>query len=117
MAVLHSCPGLEVEVLVDGQPLPEYADEEASTAEGVTNYVPAQSGAEFSLRTKFIAPFPFKYGVKVTISVDGVRQRYLYESHKMFSSAGLIDYGVSFKEGDTWYRRNYCFTALDIGTL
>jgi hypothetical protein len=54
MAILDAVPALEFQILVDGQPLPEYENEEEPQDEDtVTKYIEAQSGKEFASKYKF----------------------------------------------------------------
>lgn len=76
MAVLPDIPGLHVNIEVAGEALPEY---EYSTADNgqaylvnkVSKYVEAPSGAKFTLRTFFKAPFDPPFPVHVEIMFDG----------------------------------------------
>lgn len=55
MVTPPSCPGVIVEILVSGQPLPEYddIDEGPILPNTVTKYIEAQSDAEFAVRVRF----------------------------------------------------------------
>jgi hypothetical protein len=69
MAMLHICPGFEVQILVNGQVLPEYEKEkEPEDDDTVTKYVEAQSGKEFAIKYKFNVSFKWKHmSVSLTI--------------------------------------------------
>jgi hypothetical protein len=58
MAIHTDYPGLKVEIVVNGQPLPEH-DPETNTADSnvVTKYVEAESGAEFSVNSASMRHF------------------------------------------------------------
>lgn len=116
MAVLDGVPGLKGEILVGDQPLHEYNDEEEATPNEVTKYVEAQSGAEFTVRNTFSAPFPTRYGVEFSVSVDGARQRSYGEPDELYRSHGFLWRGMSHAEDGKRFMRNYRFTGLSIGT-
>lgn len=115
MAICDDHPGLRAEILVDGQPLQEYDDEEGAP-DTISKYVEATSGKEFAVRVIFCQPFTTQHGVQVRLSVDGASDRTLFfPPDKIYSPAGATKRGVSFQEDGKWYRRNYRFTSLNIG--
>ncbi|KAF1970458.1 hypothetical protein BU23DRAFT_570637 [Bimuria novae-zelandiae CBS 107.79] len=75
MAIIPDCPGLKVEVIVDGNALKEYDDYE-SRGNGTTNLRPvvsveSVSGAKFQIRITYEAGFSKMHGVRSAISIDG----------------------------------------------
>jgi hypothetical protein len=67
--------GLVVEIVVGGELLPEYADEDIKDEDNpvtVTRYVEAPSGAEFSVRYAFDKSFSEKKEITLFIFVGGV---------------------------------------------
>jgi hypothetical protein len=77
MAVLPSCPGLKVEVIVNGEPITEYDDNEADQpnelgANATSTYIEAASGAKYAIRVTFSDGFQRKYTVKAAAHIDGV---------------------------------------------
>jgi hypothetical protein len=73
MAVHDDCPGLTVEILVDGKPLEEYAyEEEDELPNTTTRYVECRSGTEFAIKTNFKAPFA-PMDILLVIWLDGTR--------------------------------------------
>jgi hypothetical protein len=117
MAICDDHPGLRAEIVVDGQALKEYDDEEAAP-NTITKYIEASSGKCFAMKMSFDPPFPTRYGVEVRVSVDGASGRKIsYAPDQLYTPAGHVKSGVSFQENGRWFRQNYCFTALNIGEM
>lgn len=117
MAVLSKYPGLEVTVVVNGQPLQEYNDDDGENPQSsaVTKYVEAQSGARFWVEFRFKPPFPVYYGVQVLLSIDGkalvahcLYANEIYQYISRWKSAG-------WKRNGEWVEQRFCFSKLDIG--
>jgi hypothetical protein len=120
MAINSECPGLKVEVLVEGQTLQEYDadDDEDPTPKATTKYIEAQSDKDFALRTNFSAPFPSQYGVAAHVRVDGMAETGIaYEPRDLYRQQGYIKEGICMKKDGTWFQQKYHFTALNIGEL
>ncbi|KAH8730022.1 hypothetical protein GQ44DRAFT_723497 [Phaeosphaeriaceae sp. PMI808] len=116
MAISNENPGMKVEITVDDQPLPEFDDDQAES-KAVTKYVQAISGKKFALKFTFSEPFPTQNGVEAEICVDGEKRRILaYKPDYLYQPSGHFKRGVSFQKGGQWYRQDYQFTALNIGT-
>ncbi|KAH4957631.1 hypothetical protein HBH77_120110 [Parastagonospora nodorum] len=114
MAISNETPGLRAEILVDGQPLPEYEDDEAEL-NTVTRYIEASSNKEFVLRWEFGHPFPERYGVEMRVSIDGAAYRVkIKEANELYRPGGHTKTGVGHKKHGQCFRRNYRFTALNI---
>ncbi|KAH3917425.1 hypothetical protein HBI56_118040 [Parastagonospora nodorum] len=114
MAISNETPGLRAEILVDGQPLPEYEDDEAEL-NTVTRYIEASSNKEFVLRWEFGHPFPERYGVEMRVSIDGAAYRVkIKEANELYRPGGHTKTGVGHKKNHQCFRRNYRFTALNI---
>jgi hypothetical protein len=80
MAIHNSCPGLNVQVIVGGQPLTEYIDQDVSqNPHSVTAYVEAVSGAQFEINSTFTVPFPLA-DVSCAIYLDGKRVKLFWTS-------------------------------------
>ena len=70
MAVLDSVPGLEVQILVDDEPLDEFEDtDHPATPDTVTKYIAAETGKQFELRYAFDQT-PTDEGVLCQVSTD-----------------------------------------------
>jgi hypothetical protein len=74
MAICDDVHGLQSEVLVNGQPLREYEDDEAEP-NTTSKYIEESSDGESILRWKFSHPFPVQYGVEARMQVDGEQRR------------------------------------------
>jgi hypothetical protein len=116
MAIFHNVPGLKAEVLVDGEPLPEYDDDDDDdNAEPgtVTKYIEAISDKEFILEYALGMDVPTNHGVEVRTEVDeekcriGIPPQHLHKSH--------CNSGPSYFKDGEYFRQHYRFTALDLG--
>ncbi|KAH7085200.1 hypothetical protein BKA63DRAFT_574293 [Paraphoma chrysanthemicola] len=117
MAICDDHPGLRAEIIVDGQPLQEYEDEEGAPGT-ITKYIEASTDKEFAMKTTFSPPFPTEYGVEVEIIVDAALPRALaYAPEDLHASGGHFKFGVNFRENGKWYHKKYRFTALNIGNF
>ncbi|KAL6707187.1 hypothetical protein ACN47E_004734 [Coniothyrium glycines] len=118
MAIIEGLKGVKVEIVVAGQALKEFDDDEddqtRNSNASVTKYIEAESDAEFSIRTTFSKSFSTKFGVGITINVDGTRLTYNYESSDLHSRKGLSHYGTHHRDKGIWYQRNYRFAAINI---
>jgi hypothetical protein len=120
MVIPPSCPGLNVEILVDGQPLQEYDDVDKNPVppNTVTKYIEARSNVNFSIRAKFDAKFPFPAGhVQFKTSLDQQHtQGNLIPAQYLFHPEGTMNEGYfSHTGGETHDLYKYCFVALDLG--
>jgi hypothetical protein len=120
MVAPSSCPGVTVEILVDGQPLAEYDDIDAAPASlnTVTEYIEARSDVEFAVRVRFTADFLFPAAnMEMRTVIDGVpRERSLLYGNTLSSSSGTTIKGCSVQiSPETEAVQNFRFTALDIG--
>lgn len=117
MAILPLCPGLTVEVLVDGEPLSEYDDVSDTPAlpGTVTKCVEAKWGVEFSIRLVFASPFSLDSDVGFDVYVDGqlVASRVALKQHLYCTEGRYISAAYS-KKDSTWVKRNMCFAELAV---
>jgi len=119
MAVLPFCPGLTVEIFVNGAPLPEYDNDSDTPASPttVTKYIEATSGANFAIKTIFTQEFPFLKGnIDAQISLDGrvVAGKILREA--WFFEERLFE-GRNSQIGEQSKIQKFCFAELEIGKL
>lgn len=116
MAIAPEHPGLEVTICIDGQPLPEYEDDEEDPApKTTTKYIEARSDRHFSIVTRFKPPFPTEYHVRAWLSIDGIgmdRRLWLREDlfERPFEKAG-----IRRQEGEEWVKQKFSFAKLNIG--
>jgi len=121
MAVLGGLPGLEVRVMVNGEPLKEYTDtfvdeEEAKT---VIKYIEAVSGANFEISCRFTRPYPHRDVVNsahVELDGEGVGGRIIRKSYLQPLPRG---YTASIKgrttgQGQKWLEEKFRFAELNI---
>lgn len=117
MAILPDCPGLKVEVLVNGEALKEFGDDETPPPKTIVRYIEAVSDAQFGIQYECTPPFPSTYGVKARLQLDGgAASKRIHESkgllgkkHNFMSRRCQID-GVAFSQ-------NYRFSKITIGDL
>lgn len=116
MAVLPSCPEINVEVVVNGEALKEYEDDEESTTRTkVTKYVEAASETNFEIRYAIAPRHSSRHGVRVRIGIDGRhmcgtihRRKNFHGTHSLNGASSRL---ASGKHGMSKFR----FTELDIG--
>ena len=117
MAVLPFCPGLAVEIFVNGAPLPEYDDNSDTSASPttVTKYVEATSGANFAIKVSFTEGYPFPKGdVEARISLDGRVIHKGMNCEDRFYHTRLYQ-GRSIQIGGHPKIQKFCFAELEIG--
>jgi hypothetical protein len=116
MAVLPSYPGLTVEILVDGEPLPEYDGDEGDRAyDTKTTYVEARTNAEFSVRYTFEPGFMSPH-LSVEVIVDGTTIGYVFCASKdLLRGATHTVVGRNFNIGDRAYVQKLRFSELAVG--
>jgi hypothetical protein len=119
MAVLPWCPGLNVEILVDGQPLPEYDDMDDSPTHPnrITKYIEAQPGAEFVTRAIFDGEFRFpasdiEIGVEIDGKSPGGTRTHFYEED-FYRSEGVKVDGYSVLHSTVFHK--FRFAAINVG--
>lgn len=120
MAILHTCPNLEVEIVVDGIALQEYdddeeeeAEEEQRSAHTVTKYVEVRSDSEFAIRTKISGPLPapkFSKGV----FLDEVQVRSTFYKWYTFDDQ-LLQEGRPSQVGEQAVCQKFRFRNMAIG--
>lgn len=111
MAINEYVPGIEAVIIVDGQPLKEYQDDDEEEQVNETiRYVEAAAGKTFSIQVKKPKNFPFKYDfLAYHFWVDGE-----------FSGAAVsitMDEQISVSQGvvDNDRIHKYCFLSLETG--
>jgi hypothetical protein len=120
MVVPPSCPGLNVEILVDDQPLEEYddVDESAAPPNTITKYIEAQSNAYFAVRVKFDHEFLFPASdINYKIFIDQeCSSSSLIPADDLFTPSGRIARGRKTPMGDgTNTLQKFRFIPLDLG--
>lgn len=120
MVVPPFCPGAIIEVLVDGEPLPEYDDPDPSASEPntVTKYIEAKSDAEFAIDIKFTDDFRYPASdieAQVLLDTKSMRRNRILAT-MLFDTAGqMLEGRPSQITPDTCALQRYRFGALSIG--
>lgn len=117
MAVLDSCPGLEVKILSDNKALKEHADIHAANApKTVTNYVEVEADGAFQVRLQFSDRYACKFGVRVEIRLDGHKvYGGLYRPSMLKKAAGHTCAGTRSKIRGKWHVSNLLFAQFALG--
>jgi hypothetical protein len=120
MVTPPSCPGLNVEVIVDGQSLQEYdeIDEGPVAPNTVTKYIEARSNAYFAVRVRINDDFPFPASdleLKAKIDQQHVSRgliaaKYLFDPRGNFAEGKKVHLSAS---NDVLHK--FRFIALDLG--
>lgn len=72
MAILNSCPGLEVKVVANNEALKEHADLQTNDApKTITHYVEVNSEGAFEVHAVFTNDYTCRFGVRIEIRLDG----------------------------------------------
>jgi len=124
MAILDELLGLEVEVVVNGQPLKEYTDTfvDEDQPKTVVKYIEAVSGANFEIRCRFTSPYPHQEVVNgVEVRLDGERAGFIL-IRKSCLMPLLSEFTSSIQgrrtgQGQTWSQEKFRFAELSIGTF
>jgi hypothetical protein len=120
MVAPRSCPGLNVEILVDDQPLQEYDDMEDDLGDPNTiiKYIEARSNAYFAVRVEMNYDFPFPAGdleIRTTVDERHTDSR-LIRADKLYDLSGTIINGCVTRIGDrTDGLYKFRFVALNSG--
>ena len=118
MAVLSKVPGLEVQIVVRGEPLREYEERGARVPrDSVERYVEAQTNAHFEIHYSFTHPFPPDPAVFMFVMIDGKDvDEPLIRPFELFERKGHTSIGPVYKSGSSWKVRKYRFRGIRIGT-
>jgi hypothetical protein len=115
MAIFPDVPGLQAEVVVDGEPLAEYDDDDDNNADSgtITKYIEALSNKEFALRYTLNMDALMDYGVQAKITVDDMKCHIAHPPENRHNTHHR--YGPSYLKDGQHVRQHYRFTALNIG--
>lgn len=115
MAIHADCPGLTVEIYVDGKPLEEYKNpEEKDVPKTATRYVECRSGAEFAIKTNFKAPFtPVDTGIIAYLEGTKVHSQ-IAQPHEMLTRI-YEQVETRWKEYGQWRASSFLFSDLSFG--
>lgn len=121
MAIIPGIPGLEVSILVDSQPLPEYSEEDESDSVPpgtITKFVESRAGSEFAIQIKFGVDFLYASDdtIVVKICIDGHRAdcRLIDQTFRRTRFPVIIDVARFMEEG-VWKKAKFRFTDIVVG--
>ncbi|KAH7084824.1 hypothetical protein BKA63DRAFT_573833 [Paraphoma chrysanthemicola] len=116
MPVIADVQGLEVHIIVDGQPLYEWQDRDAKVSPKTEErYIEAQSNKEFQIHYSFKPPFPSDRPVSMIVTIDGLDvDEPLTRPFELFEPTGHTSYGPISSLGSEWVVRNYKFAPIQI---
>ena len=122
MAIIPSCPGVEVEVIVNRsrQPLHEYEDNNSNTPpppNTITKYIEAKSGAEFAIHLLFTYGYRYPVGhIEELIKLDGEPvESYIIIPADFFHLFKHFVDGQCAQVGDYVVLQKFRFNQLSIG--
>lgn len=117
MAVLNSCPGVEVKILSNKKDLKEYADTKANDPpNSTTRYIEVELDGAFEVHLQFTDQYSDRYGVRVDVKLDGhkVAGR-LYRASRVKNAAGHTLAGAQKKIRGRWHISNFRFSLFALG--
>ena len=116
MAVIPDLPGVEANIVVDGETLKEYNDDIPSPPKTISKYIEAKSGAVFEIEFKYTPPFSNKRAVSMIVAVDGNElDEPLLRPREILKKQGHRSCGPLSSNGRLSSVQRYSFSALDIG--
>ena len=125
MAIIDGIHGLEIVVLVDGQPLREYEqppDDNDDNDKRVTRYVVAEPGKKFAVLIKRQRGFKHggpKWDISSRLYIDGTNVKSLL-TNKSYYPDGLGEQLFSEVETEVkkgkWEKREFMFSDLVFGS-
>ncbi|KAF2117494.1 hypothetical protein BDV96DRAFT_685220 [Lophiotrema nucula] len=115
MAILHDWPTLKVNIVVNDVPLEEYPIHGLDLPKTVARYIPASSGADFTIKYAFTRPFPADRPVSIGIKIDGYPvDEPFHHGRDLFEKEGYTCSGAMLKAGLRWYERKFKFAEISI---
>jgi len=114
MAIVRFFPGLKVEILVGGEPLPEYmCDDDIQTGSVATTYIEAQSGRPFKVKVTYSEPFSTANAVSMLIFCNGKQAARTFKHGKdLYSHLGHTYSSVPSKKVTNSLRQRFYFEEL-----
>jgi hypothetical protein len=119
MAIHPDYPGLSAEVVVDGQPLREYVDDELPQPGIVTTYIEVETNADFAVRYTIPKGLNGVCGVRGNLRIDGKNICSRNIVHKQLEKRDVtkcLD-SLFLNRGTSSYTQKFRFSQLRIGTL
>lgn len=121
MAILSGLPGATAEVVVDGQALKEYPDEDdpGNSPKTTSVYVESVPGTEFSLRCTFGRNFPFRCNdLLYETVIDGDASEAAHRKKELFDNRGesVVEAArLRGVENGRCITKSFTFQTLSIG--
>lgn len=119
MAIIPGVPHVVVDIVVDGQPLPEYLDEdeeESVTSNSTTKYVESVSGSHFGIRLDLtgMEPRHLKRGNSIVAKyyLDGQQAASAVHRFPLRQQIISVIPGTIQREGGIWVERKFLFADL-----
>lgn len=117
MAILNSCPGLEVTIKCNKKALKEHADTQVNDApNAVTNYVEVEADGAFELHLQVASTYSSKYGLRMRVQLDGGDvDDTLIRFGQLKKPGGHTFTGARSKQRGKWYTSNFRFSEFLLG--
>jgi hypothetical protein len=105
MAILDSCPGLEVKIVSNDRTLEEYRDARAEHANNsTTHYVQVESDGTFQIILQATDAYRSRHGIHVEIRLDGHKvDGSLIRLKNLHKTGGHVFYGAQSKMNGKWF--------------
>jgi len=130
MAIIPFFDSVEVEVLVDNQPVTEYPDPDTLDVDddgagparhNITKYIEARTGTEFSVRFKIAPTFRLLHG-NVDLVVCVYMDNKFMIANVIYRTILNHDHvqnltGHRYTKNGQWFERSFSFNELNIGKL
>jgi hypothetical protein len=109
MAVINEIPGLKVEIVANGEPLPEYDNEDVdNSASKITRYIQRSPDSTFEVIVQFLDEYVATRGVRIEIRLDCVKvSSRSMALNELERKGGHKFSGVSSKINNRWNESNF----------
>jgi len=117
MAIHPDFPGLKAQVIVNGECLEEYDDDNGPQPRTLTKFFEVVSDANFGVRYTIPKGLTGIYGTKVRFNIDGKDvggRNHPREALLVHGNMNRFD-SVTTQDGGMSYRQKFRFSALQIG--
>jgi hypothetical protein len=117
MAILDSCPGLEVKIVSNDRTLEEYRDARAEYANNsTTHYVQVESDGTFQIILQATDAYRSRHGIHVEIRLDGHKvDGSLIRLKNLHKTGGHVFYGAQSKMNGKWFISDFKFSQFVLG--
>ncbi|KAG9199641.1 hypothetical protein G6514_008302 [Epicoccum nigrum] len=114
MAILDSCPGLEVKLVSNDKAFNEYRDSRAEDANNtITHYVEVESDGTFQINLQVTDAYKSKHGIGFDIRLDGQKVDHrLIRLEDLQKPGGHVFSGASHKMNGKWFVSDYKFSQF-----